>query len=227
MICNELVSEKSYNFQGFRNAWNILLNTNPTRNQRDMDRSNILHSFRHYTLVRKANEMRKKMKTIATMLGIAITGGALSACSFFSSQTYCLEEQEANGLDYMVAAPMDVCENPDSDSEYYDSSESFNYGDIVYVEADGNHSVKNKRKSTEIKKVQTPPPYVPAPPRPVVPAPTKICLKAYNAPAPPAPKPPAPAPVAPKPVPVAPKPQPAPVVPKAPVAPAPTNKPGC
>jgi len=159
------------------------------------------------------------MKKIATLLAIATTGLTLSACSAFSGQTYCLEEREANGLDYMIVADNSVCDNPNSDSEYYSTSESLNFGDIAYVEADGSHSVKHKRRHEEIKKITTPPPYKPPTASP------KICLKGY-APPPPAPKPPAPRTVQPAPAPI--KPAPVQTPPKAPVvAPAPTIKPGC
>lgn len=168
------------------------------------------------------------MKTIAIGLAVAVGGVTLSACSAFSGQTYCLEEQEANGLDYMVVAEPSVCDNPNADAEWHTTDEYFNTGDVVYVEADGSHSTKRNRKHEEIKKITTPPPYVPATKAPV------ICLKANYKPAPPAPKPaPAPAPKPnPAPAPVQPAPKPAaPVQPKAPApvapAPIPTNKPGC
>lgn len=168
------------------------------------------------------------MKTIAIALGVAVTGVVLSACSTLSTKTYCLEEREANGLDYMVVTDMKVCDNSSVDAEYYDTNETFSLGDVAYIEADGDHSVKRSRGHGNIKPVPSAPPFAPYAPKPLVPAPTKICLKAYK-PAPPAPKPP-PAP-APKPPVVAPKPQPAPIIPKAPVnptqAPAPTVKPGC
>lgn len=164
------------------------------------------------------------MKTIATTLGIAVTGGVLSACSFFSMQPYCVEEREANGLDYMIVTDMAVCDNPNADAEYYSTNEFLNYGDVAYVESDGSHSVKNKRKPEEIKKVTTAPPYKPATPQPVIPAPTKICLKAYSVAGPVVPKPAPPA--TPKNAPVAPKTQQAPVV-KAPAPTAATIKPGC
>lgn len=172
------------------------------------------------------------MKTIAAGLAVAVGGIALSACSAFSGQTYCLEEQEANGLDYMVVADSSVCNNPNADAEWHTTTESFNYGDVVYVEADGSHSTKRNRKHEEIKKITTPPPYIPPTKAPA------ICLKANYKPAPPAPKPP-PANNNPKPANPAPV-QPAPVAPKpaAPVqtppkvatpTPAPINtiKPGC
>lgn len=160
------------------------------------------------------------MKTTASVLGITIVAGALSACSFFSSQTYCLEEQEANGLDYMIVADPSVCDNPNSDAEYYSTNESFNHGDIAYIEVDGSHSVKKRKDSGTVKKVTNPPIYTPAL-RPAVPTPTKVCLKAYAPAPPPPPKPPV---ANPKPAQPAPKQQPAPVVPK---APSPTIKPGC
>lgn len=167
------------------------------------------------------------MKIVATGLVVAFAGIGLTACSALSGRTYCLEEQEANGLDYMVVADNSVCDNPNSDAEWHTTTESFNHGDVVYVEADGSHSTKRNRKHEEIKKITTPPPYTPATKAPV------ICLKANYKPAPPAPKPPAPAP-APKPVqpaPVAPKPAaPAQTPPKvATPVPAPINtiKPGC
>lgn len=171
------------------------------------------------------------MKIITVALGIAIAGAALSACSFVPANTYCLQEQEANGLDYMVVTNMNVCDNSNSDAEYYETNESLEIGDIAYVEADGDHSVKRLKRHENVKTITNPPTLTTQAPRPVVAPPTKICLKAASKPAPPAPKPPAPAPV-PKPPAVAPKPQPAPVVPKAPVnnptqAPAPTVKPGC
>lgn len=164
------------------------------------------------------------MKIIATGLAMAFASAGLTACGIFSGQTYCLEEQEANGLDYMVVTDNSVCDNPNADAEYYTTNESFGNGDVVYVEADGSHSVKKKRKPEEIKKITTPPPYIPA-----TRAPT-ICLKGY-APAPsppkPAPAPANPAPVKPAPVVPAPKPQaPATVKPVTPAAPN-TVKPGC
>lgn len=174
--------------------------------------------------------MSEKMKTIIATIGIAVVGATLSACSLFSGsdRTYCLEEKEANGLDYMTVADMSVCENANSDAEYYDTSETLFMGDIVYVEVDGHHSVKHPRKSEGIKSIPNPPPFTTQAPRPAAAPPTKICLKAYR---PPPPAPPKPAPVpAPKPPAVAPKPQPAPVIPKAPVnnpTQAPTVKPGC
>jgi hypothetical protein len=167
--------------------------------------------------------MSVKMKTIAVALSIAITSVALGACTALSTKTYCLEEKEANGLDYMVVADVKACDNANSDTEYFDTTESYNIGDVVYVEADGEHSVKRPRRLENIKPVSSPPPFTSQAPRPLVPAPTKICLKAAYKPAPPAPPKPAPAP-APKPPAVAPKPQPAPVV-KAPVPPVPTATP--
>ncbi len=144
---------------------------------------------------------------------------ALSACGTGSNNnynTYCVEEKEANGLDYMIVTDNTVCDNPNADAEYYSTDELFNIGDLAFVESDSDHSIKRQRRYTEIKKVPTYPVYVPATKTP------KICLKANYAPAPPAPKPPPPAPKPAQPAPVVPK--PAPIVPKAPV---PTIKPGC
>lgn len=167
-----------------------------------------------------------------------LIGGAamlivLSACGVGSDNgynTYCVEEQEANGLDYMIVSDKSVCDNPNADAEWYGTDQRFNIGDIAFVESDSDHSVKRPRKYTEIRNVPTYPAYTPA-----TKAPT-ICLKANYAPAPPAPKPPAPAPKPVQPAPVVPKPAPAPVqtppkvntpVAPKPATPVPTYKPGC
>lgn len=180
------------------------------------------------------------MKIVSGALGLSITALALSGCGMFGSpsyQTYCLEEKENNGYDYMVVTEDEVCDMGMDDVEWYEGPIGLNIGDLAYVENDSVHSAKNRTSKNTIKPATSYPAYAPATRAPLVPQPTKICLKA-NAkpappapkPAPPAPKPPAPAP-APKPVQPAPAPiKPAPVQtpPKAPVVvPPATIKPGC
>lgn len=170
------------------------------------------------------------MKIVSGTLGLSVTALALSACGMFDSpsyQTYCLEEKENNGYDYMVVAENKVCDMSMDDVEWYDGPIGLSVGDLAYVERDGAHSSRNRVSQNTIKPATSYPAYAPAtrPVVPLVPQPTKICLKANAKPAPPAPRPPAPAPA-----PVAPKPQPAPITPKpvpAPATPAPTIKPGC
>ena len=173
------------------------------------------------------------MKIVSGVLGLSVTALALSACGMFDSpsyQTYCLEERENNGYDYMVVAEDKVCDMSMDDVEWYEGPVGLSIGDLAYVENDSVHSVKNRTSKNTIKPANSYPAYAPVTraPAPLVPQPTKICLKANAKPAPPAPKPAPPAPKPPAPAPVAPKPQPAPITPKpVPVAPAPTIKPGC
>lgn len=161
------------------------------------------------------------MKIIAAGLAVTFASVAVSACSAFSGQTYCLAEQEANGLDYMVVTDNSFCDNPNSDAEWHTTDEHFNYGDTVYVEADGDHSTKRNRKHEEIKRITTPPPYVPATKAPV------ICNRANYKPAPkPAPDNKTVKPAAPAQTPNNATPVQTPPKVSAPVAVA-TNKPGC
>lgn len=115
------------------------------------------------------------------LIGSATLLVALSACGVGSNNgynTYCVEEQEANGLDYMIVSDKSVCDNPNADAEYYSTDERFNIGDIAFVESDSDHSVKRSRKYTEIKKVTTFPAYVPATTKVnVVPTPIKTTSK--------------------------------------------------
>lgn len=157
-------------------------------------------------------------------VGVGAILFALGACGISTASqinTYCLEEKEANGLDYMVVTELYVCDNNVDDVEIFETDEILNIGDVAYVEADGSHSKFKVRSKSEVDRVSNPPIRTP-----VKPAPTKICLKAYSKPAPPKP---APAPVAPKPAPAPIVPKPAVPVPTAPKAtvPAPTIKPGC
>lgn len=164
------------------------------------------------------------------IVGVCAILFALSACGISAASqtnTYCLEEKEANGLDYMVVTDFHVCDIRTDDVEIFETDVVLNMGDVAYVEADGSHSSKSGVKSkSEVRIVSNPPVYTPAKP-----VPTKICLKAYSKPAPPKPAPvvpkPAPVPVQPAQAPIAPKPAvPAPTAPKATVQ-APTIKPGC
>ncbi len=171
--------------------------------------------------------MKEIIVTVAgAIIFVALAGG----CGAFGpSQTYCLEEKEANGLDYMIVSDERICDNANADAEWYVTNQSFKIGDIAYVEADGNHSVKHNRRHEQIKKITTPPPYKPT----TVP---NICLRGY---APPPPKPATPKPAVPKPAPAPTVKQPAPITPKqtvASVTPKPipvvpnnvsTAKPGC
>jgi len=83
---------------------------------------------------------------------------ALTACA--KVNTYCLVEKEANGYDYMVVADMKVCGNRSDDVEYYNTTDTLRIGDVAYVEADGDHTPKHKKKS--IKSVTKAPPYTTA-----------------------------------------------------------------
>lgn len=164
--------------------------------------------------------MKEIIVTVAgAIIFVALAGG----CGAFGpSYTYCLEEKEANGLDYMIVSDERICDNANADAEWYVTSQSFKIGDIAYVEQDGSHSVKHNRRHEEIKKITTPPPYKPT----TVP---NICLKGYAPPKPATPKP-APAPTVKQPAPITPKQTVAPVTPKPiPVVPnnAPAAKPGC
>lgn len=82
---------------------------------------------------------------------------SLTACA--KVNTYCLEEKEANGYDYMFVTDMKACHQRTDDVEYYDTTALLKKGDLVYVEADSGHSLKHKKK--KIKKESKAPAYAP------------------------------------------------------------------
>lgn len=84
---------------------------------------------------------------------------SLTACA--KVNTYCLEEKEANGYDYMFVTDMKTCQQRNDDVEYYDTTAILKNGDLAYVEADGGHSLKHKKK--KIKKETKAPSYAPTP----------------------------------------------------------------
>lgn len=84
----------------------------------------------------------------------------ITACG--KTNTYCLEEKEANNYDYMIVTDMRVCDTRSDDVEYYSTSSILRKGDVAYVEYDGDHSSKKKKKT--IKTVTKAPPYTPASP---------------------------------------------------------------
>lgn len=165
------------------------------------------------------------------VIGLGCLLMAISACRLVTPETtmetYCLAENEANGLDYMVVTENYECERGGDDVEWYEAPTGMHVGSLAYVEKDSSHSSGTKKSKTTINPVTSYPAFDRNSTK-STPTPPKICLKANSKPAP---KPPNPAPVAPKPVqpapaPVVPKPAPAQTSPKAP-APAPTAKPGC
>lgn len=132
--------------------------------------------------------------------------GTMAACGTANAteNTYCLEEQERNGFDYMVVTDLAVCDIKDDDVEIYTTTDVFSIGDIAYVEKDGNHKKSKSKNKIQVVTPKTVPPYTPA--KPVVPQ--NVVPKGVNPPKanvpPPAPKVnnPAPAPVQNKPAPV-------------------------
>jgi hypothetical protein len=93
--------------------------------------------------------MHKVIIPIALVVAVSACTASNASVPVEGKEAYCLQEVERDNLDYMTVVDPNVCENATDDVEIYMGDvKQYQVGDVVYIEADSDHSkTKIKQKS--------------------------------------------------------------------------------